>query len=123
MSHQVSPVDDRRLDPSDLAVLRANLHEDRQFRLQQLADIARITAAVVKTTSAPDIAAHNEVRDKLEVAGRTALAETEAALARMDVGRYGRCGRCGSAISLHRLFALPQARYCARCQLILEMQR
>ncbi|RZU16320.1 TraR/DksA family transcriptional regulator [Kribbella rubisoli] len=123
MSHQLSPVDNCRPGPSDLAVLRAKLHEDRQFRLQQLADIARITSAVVKTTSASDIAAHNEVRDKLEVAGRTALAETEAALARMDVKRYGRCGRCGGAISLQRLFAHPQARYCARCQLILEMQR
>ena len=54
---------------------------------------------------------------------RTALDETEAALARMDSGRYGRCGRCGSMISLERLSAYPQARHCARCQLLAEMQR
>ncbi|MEU4291665.1 TraR/DksA C4-type zinc finger protein [Kribbella sp. NPDC026596] len=123
MAHQVSAVDNNRLDLAELAVLRASLHEDRRFRLQQLQDIARSAADIVETTSSPDTAAHSEIRHKLAVAAQTALAETEAALARMDAGRYGGCGRCGSTIALHRLYAHPQTRYCARCQLFLEMQR
>ena len=123
MTHQVSAVDNHRLTPAELAVLRASLHEGRQFRLQQLQDIAPSAADVVDTTGSYDTAAHSEVRQKLTLAAQTALAETEAALARMDAGRYGGCGRCGSTITLHRLYAYPQARYCARCQLFLEVQR
>ena len=123
MTHQVSAVDNHRLTPAELAVLRASLQQDRRFRLQQLQDIARSATDVVDTTGSYDTAAHSEVRHKLTVAARTALAETEAALARMDAGRYGGCGRCGSTITLHRLYAHPQARYCARCQLFLEVQQ
>lgn len=122
MIHQI-PVLDHRLDPAQLAVLRTALHEDRQFRRQQLRSIARSPVEVVTTDPAPELAAHGEVRRKLRTAARTALAETEAALARMDSGRYGRCGRCGSMISLERLSAYPQARHCARCQLLVETQR
>jgi RNA polymerase-binding transcription factor DksA len=102
-------------------VLRSALHEDRQFRRQQLRDIARSPVQVITTGSAAELAAHGEVRRKLRTAARTALAETEAALARMDTGRYGRCGRCGSMISFERLSAHPQARHCARCQLFVEL--
>ncbi|MGY4769817.1 hypothetical protein ACXC9Q_23105 (plasmid) [Kribbella sp. CWNU-51] len=93
MTHQASAVDNHQLTPAELAVLRASLHEDREFRLQQLQDMAPSAADVVDTTGSYDTAAHSEVRHKLTVAAQTALAETEAALARMDGGRYGGCGR------------------------------
>jgi len=43
------------------------------------------------------------------------LAETEAALARIDHGSYGRCDGCGGAIGRQRLLALPEARLCIPC--------
>jgi RNA polymerase-binding transcription factor DksA len=47
-----------------------------------------------------------------------ALAETNAAIDRIDVGTYGRCERCGDAIGRQRLLALPAARYCLSCAVV-----
>ncbi|MBM9468937.1 TraR/DksA family transcriptional regulator [Nakamurella leprariae] len=41
--------------------------------------------------------------------------DVEAALTRLDAGRYGVCERCGSAIASGRLEALPTATHCVRC--------
>ena len=46
---------------------------------------------------------------------RHRLREIEAALARIDDGRYGRCERCGRPIPLERLEARPTARTCVAC--------
>lgn len=46
---------------------------------------------------------------------RQRLREIEAALARIDDGRYGRCERCGRPIPLERLEARPTARTCVAC--------
>ncbi len=45
------------------------------------------------------------------------LEEIDAALARMDEGRYGQCEGedCGKSIPKARLDALPFARYCVEC--------
>ncbi len=43
------------------------------------------------------------------------LAETQAALDRIEQGRYGRCESCGGAIGRQRLLALPAIRYCIDC--------
>src|ERR1700727_962948 len=50
------------------------------------------------------------------VAQRRALAEIEAALARLGGGRFGRCARGGGVISATRLTRMPQARYCMSCE-------
>lgn len=54
----------------------------------------------------------------LEVAEgeRERLLNLEEALKRIDEGSYGRCDLCGGAISKPRLKALPQAKYCIKCQ-------
>ena len=55
--------------------------------------------------------------------GRTARAhldDVEAALARLDAGNYARCEDCGEEISAERLRALPRARRCIPCQMIVE---
>lgn len=44
-----------------------------------------------------------------------ALAEVEAALARLDQGTYGRCEVCGKPIAPARLEAKPAARRCITC--------
>jgi RNA polymerase-binding transcription factor DksA len=43
------------------------------------------------------------------------LAEIDAALARIDDGRYGICLGCGGALGLQRLRAIPEARLCVSC--------
>ena len=51
------------------------------------------------------------------------LAQVDAALERMDEGRYGICARCGEKIAPDRLEALPYAIYCITCQSIVEHER
>jgi DnaK suppressor protein len=51
---------------------------------------------------------------------REALAETAAALARIEQGTFGRCEECRMDISTERLEALPHARYCIDCARALE---
>ena len=45
-----------------------------------------------------------------------ALAEIEAALARLDTARYGICEQCGERLRSDWLEAAPQLRYCRRCR-------
>ncbi len=45
-----------------------------------------------------------------------ALAQIDAALARLRAGAYGRCAECDEEIPLPRLRALPFALRCAPCQ-------
>jgi len=44
------------------------------------------------------------------------LAEIEAALRRVDTGRYGLCEQCGLRMPTDWLDAAPQARYCPQCR-------
>lgn len=46
---------------------------------------------------------------------RRELAEIEAALLRIQEGRYGTCLNCGGPMGLQRLRAIPEARYCVAC--------
>jgi len=49
-----------------------------------------------------------------EVARRE-LEEIDAALLRIEEGRFGTCVACGGPLGLQRLRALPEARYCVAC--------
>jgi RNA polymerase-binding transcription factor DksA len=51
------------------------------------------------------------------------LHDVEAALERMDRGRYGTCRLCGGPIGLRRLTIVPQARYCGHCHRAREAHR
>jgi DnaK suppressor protein len=51
----------------------------------------------------------------LSEASRRELAEIDAALARIQEGRYGTCLSCGGPMGLQRLRAIPEARYCVAC--------
>ena len=44
-----------------------------------------------------------------------ALADVDAALARIDAGSYGTCSSCGQPIGDDRLEAMPTARLCMAC--------
>ncbi|MFC8131586.1 TraR/DksA family transcriptional regulator [Streptomyces sp. NPDC057302] len=111
-----STADSTHLSAQDLAALRANLHEQRLFRREQL---EQLTAAAINRADAlldRQSAARIEVRVKLAASARMVLADVEAALGRMDRGDFGACRLCLRPIARERLTIVPQARYCARCQ-------
>lgn len=58
---------------------------------------------------------NDEVLDRLDEASRADLASVEAALERIEQGRYGLCEHCGSPIESPRLRSMPQATSCAPC--------
>ncbi|ALV31223.1 TraR/DksA C4-type zinc finger protein [Streptomyces sp. CdTB01] len=118
-------IEDRNttLSVEDFAALRENLHEQRLFRQEQLLHLS--AAATTRADALLDqrAAAQTEVRVKLAASARMVLADVEAALARMDQGRYGTCHLCRGPIARERLMIVPQARYCARCQQVREAGR
>ncbi|WP_031035367.1 TraR/DksA family transcriptional regulator [Streptomyces sp. NRRL F-5650] len=122
VNNQIIDDRDTRLSPEDLTALRDNLREQRQFREDQLRQIAAVpsrTEELVRRRSA----AQTEVRVKLAASARMVLADVEAALDRLAEGCYGRCHLCRRGIDRDRLMIVPQARYCARCQQVREAGR
>lgn len=87
---------------------RSMLREQRRFRLEQLheldADAAHAGGPMAEVVAA------------LREAAQTALADVDAALARMDSGSYGLCTRCAQPILPERLEILPMAAMCMTCQ-------
>jgi RNA polymerase-binding transcription factor DksA len=85
---------------------RARLQEERRFRVEQLAALRAET---------PQSPRHEGVTRLLRVSATVALAEVDAALARIDDGSYGLCVSCGGRLSAERLAALPSASWCLSC--------
>ena len=71
--------------PRQLAAFRAQLDEQRRFRLDQLEELRSID---------PDNS--SEVTEVLAAGARVALRDVLAALHRMDNGTYGTCTECGT---------------------------
>lgn len=95
---------DRRL-ANRLPALRAILEE------QQLVATAAVTSILTSRIPPQD-----EVAVRTRDSALRALAVIDAALGRIDHGRYGICGRCGGPIAIERLNALPSAELCIGCQ-------
>jgi DnaK suppressor protein len=66
------------------------------------------------TASGRSDSALRELMRRATVA-RRALADTDAALARLEDGEFGRCEQCRGEISPGRLVRRPEERYCAQC--------
>jgi RNA polymerase-binding transcription factor DksA len=101
---------------------------DRLERLwrRQVEEIIELSLAYHEAASAehagdrPELAAARS-RWLQQALARTAsahhaLAEIEAALARIDAGSYGVCEQCGRRLRAEWLEASPQLRYCRRCR-------
>lgn len=97
----------------DLEWYRCELERQRRFRLDQLTDLAYDGLAASDD-------ARSEVTATLMRAARAALAEIDAALFRLAIGRFGICQRCGGDIAVERLMALPMASLCVECQYAVE---
>jgi RNA polymerase-binding transcription factor DksA len=99
--------------------LRSALEQQRQFRVDQLDELA---AAAADTTTAADLP-RIQVAAAVRTAAATALADIDAALHRLEHGTYGTCEPCHAAIPLERLEILPMSRLCMRCQHAIETGR
>jgi len=110
----------------------SSLRESLNYRLRELraelhaADQARQAAAAGRAqevTDLKDLAARSEDSTLLGDTERRASEEAalvEAALHRLDAGRYGDCQDCGEPIALQRLQVQPAALRCAHCQTAFE---
>ena len=81
----------------------------RRHRLTRRADLPRTPSPSPHWL---DLEAYPVPADE---ASRRELAEVEAALARLEAGRYGTCESCGGPMGLQRMRAIPEARYCVGC--------
>lgn len=106
----------RRNLADHLPDLHAALEQQREFRLEQLDQIAEVAANCPPASD--DV--QDQVTGILEASAATALVEVEAALDRLGVGTYGACEGCDRHIPLERLEILPMSRFCMRCQHALE---
>lgn len=102
-----------------LPQLRSALEQQRQFRVEQLDQLAAEAAAPISIADEARI----HVAAAVRVAAMAALADIDAALDRLERGTYGTCEQCRTAIPLERLEILPMSRLCMRCQHAAETGR
>jgi len=102
-----------------LPQLRSALEQQRQFRVDQLDQLAAEAAAPMSMADEARI----HVAAAVKVAAIAALADIDAALDRLERGTYGTCEQCRTAIPLERLEILPMSRLCMRCQHAAETGR
>ncbi len=123
VNHQTIDESTTYLSAEDLAALRENLHEQRLFRQEQLRRLTGPDTSRAEDRIRRRSASQIEVHVKLVASARMVLADVEAALTRMNEGRYGACHLCRRPVGRERLMIVPQARYCARCQQVKEAGR
>jgi RNA polymerase-binding transcription factor len=104
---------------SQLPTLRAELDEQRHFRIEQLEELAVDAAEATATADQNRL----QVTRVLTLAAEAALSEIVAALERLETGSYGICERCDDPIPLERLEVLPMTRLCTPCQYLVESGR
>ncbi len=82
------------------------LHDERRFRVEQLDALDR---------ESPSGDRHASVNRALRLAAANTLGEIDAALARMEEGRYGLCVTCSQPLPDGRLDVVPMAPLCISC--------
>ena len=106
------------LSAEELAQLRQQLRTGLRAQADQAREQERLVAELQAnpTEALGQLEVVRDVADVVVVWSQEALAEIEAALARMDDGSYGICTQCAAPIRVERLVAIPHARYCVACQ-------
>jgi RNA polymerase-binding transcription factor DksA len=94
------------------AALRDDLRRDRG----KLADDMSDADTVLDRKDQADLAIQAGVDDAEFERDLVELAQVDAALERLDAGRYGRCRDCAEPIAPERLLAQPWAARCLACQ-------
>ncbi len=103
------PTDPRSVEPkfaADHPDHWRRLQEELRFRNGQLTEL---------DAERPATPRHESVRNMLRASAAAALAEVEAALARMKNGTYGSCVICERPLDPERLAILPMASLCMGC--------
>ncbi len=98
--HHVAHLDEQH------AERRRLLHDERQFRVEQL----RALEADPAFSSW-----HESVNQTLRTAAIATLREIDAALERMNQGSYGLCVQCSQPLPASRLDTIPRAPLCMPC--------
>ena len=96
------------LSAAQIAEHRILLEQQRQFRVEQIAELRR--------TAGPETPADAEITNSLLAGAHAALRDIRAALRRIDEGGYGRCTACTEPVGAARLEILPQAARCLSCE-------
>ena len=101
---------------------RALLESRWQTRLEEVTELslAYHGAAPAVLGGSGDGTGQQEMRALLRraIAARRKLADVEEALGRLAAGDFGQCEQCGSAIPAGLLAAIPETRYCPRCDAV-----
>lgn len=112
------------LTPEVLAELRQRL-EEKRARLRTELGMGTEGNPSDLVGDSGDASVDLEEADR-RLAGKAAarhdLAEVEHALAKFALGTYGRCEYCDGEIPLARLRVLPEARYDAKHEALVEAQ-
>jgi DnaK suppressor protein len=98
------------LTAAELAALREQLELQREFRVEQLAQLQAEEAEPGR------FAVDQEILEALLAGARGALHDIDDALRRIADGSYGRCPHCGERHALQQLQLLPQLARCPDCQ-------
>ena len=112
-----------------MATAREMLLAERARVRQRIAALEREFAGIAEAASAggtddehdPEgatLAFERQHTAALLEQAREQLAAADAALGRLEAGRYGVCERCGQPIGDDRLAARPAARTCVRCAVL-----
>ncbi|MBI2710194.1 MAG: TraR/DksA C4-type zinc finger protein [Actinobacteria bacterium] len=95
-----------------LAELRASLEQERAQLQRQIGEMHRDPGFDENFADSGAVAAEQGEHRTIVASLEDQLVEVEAALARMDDGRYGRCEAGGEEIPEARLEAFPATRFC-----------
>jgi DnaK suppressor protein len=122
-----------KLKESDVKKLREMLHQERQRIIEEMRilDDRSLTANMEEganqqpgfSLQLADSASDNmQVETDLGIRSIEAeqLIQIDDALRALATGDYGICQRCNEPISIERLFARPNAKYCISCLKLLE---
>ncbi len=108
------------MKPDKIAHFRRMLHEQRRALFHEVSNVETDQDELAQDRE-PEIeeAAQGErntrILDRLDARGKAELEEIDAALARIDAGKYGVCVDCGAAIPVRRLQAQPATPHCRDC--------
>jgi DnaK suppressor protein len=115
-----------KLTARQLAGLRSHLEADRErtgILIDTVSDEMGAFVSARRDTATddehdpegPTLAFERSQASAILGSSQQHLSEIDAALQRMDDGRYGLCTKCGAGIALGRLQVRPQAALCISC--------
>lgn len=108
------------LSKEDFAHIEAKLIDEQSKLQKQIMTESKKQHSVRSTDSDQSILAERVVfferRLRRRRKAKKMLSQIDKALHRLKRGTYGLCSRCGEKINIERLYSMPTADMCIRCQ-------